>query len=201
MGIEIQFLDWLQTLHSPIVDKMMLGITHLGDAGIFWIVLAVILLLIPKTRKSGLIVAAALCIDVIVCNGILKNLFARTRPFDVNEAVQLLITAPKDFSFPSGHTAASFAAVAALYFAGEKALEGLACACCFDCIFTNVSVCALSDRYFRRSACRAWSRSGRLLSCYHIARTNWKEEEKWLRRTVRVVCITSMMKNMITMYV
>ena len=35
MGIEIQFLDWLQTLHSPIVDKMMLGITHLGDAGIF----------------------------------------------------------------------------------------------------------------------------------------------------------------------
>ena len=54
--------------------------------------------------------AAALCIDVIVCNGILKNLFARTRPFDVNEAVQLLITAPKDFSFPSGHTAASFAA-------------------------------------------------------------------------------------------
>ena len=94
MGIEIQFLDWLQTLHSPIVDKMMLGITHLGDAGIFWIVLAVILLLIPKTRKSGLIVAAALCIDVIVCYGILKNLFARTRPFDVNEAVQLLITAP-----------------------------------------------------------------------------------------------------------
>ena len=66
--------------------------------------------------------AAALCIDVIVCNGILKNLFARTRPFDVNEAVQLLITAPKDFSFPSGHTAASFAAVAALYFAGEKKL-------------------------------------------------------------------------------
>lgn len=122
MGIEIQFLDWLQTLHSPIVDKMMLGIMHLGDAGIFWIVLAVVLLLIPKTRKSGLIVAAALCIDVIVCNGILKNLFARTRPFDVNEAVQLLITAPKDFSFPSGHTAASFAAVAALYFAGKKKL-------------------------------------------------------------------------------
>lgn len=122
MGIEIQFLDWLQTLHSPIVDKIMLGITCLGDAGIFWIVLAVILLLLPKTRKSGLIVAVALCIDVIVCNGILKNLFARTRPFDVNEAVQLLITAPKDFSFPSGHTAASFAAVAALYFAGEKKL-------------------------------------------------------------------------------
>ena len=184
MGIEIQFLDWLQTLHSPIVDKMMLGITHLGDAGIFWIVLAVILLLIPKTRKSGLIVAAALCIDVIVCNGILKNLFARTRPFDVNEAVQLLITAPKDFSFPSGHTAASFAAVAALYFAGKKKLWKVSLVLAVLIAFSRMY---LSDRYFRRSACRAWSRSGRLLSCYHIARTNWKEEEKWLRRTVRVV--------------
>lgn len=122
MGIEIQFLDWLQTLHTPFADKMMLAITHLGDMGIVWILLAVVLCLIPQTRRSGIIVAVALCMDVIVCNGILKNVFARTRPFDVNETVQLLIAAPRDFSFPSGHTGASFAAVAALYFAGEKRL-------------------------------------------------------------------------------
>lgn len=122
MGIEIQILDWIQTLHTPFLDELMLLITHLGDMGIFWILLAGVLLLIPETRKSGVIVAVALCLDVIVCNGILKNVFARTRPFDVNEAVQLLIVAPKDFSFPSGHTGASFAVVAALYFAGEKKL-------------------------------------------------------------------------------
>lgn len=34
--------------------------------------------------------------------------------------VQLLIARPADYSFPSGHTAASFAAVAALYFAGAR---------------------------------------------------------------------------------
>ena len=188
MGIEIQFLDWLQTLHSPIVDKMMLGITHLGDAGIFWIVLAVVLLLIPKTRKSGLIVAAALCIDVIVCNGILKNLFARTRPFDVDGSTAFDYSAERFFVSVRTYGCIFCGGCGAFCFAEEKkALEGLACACCFDCIFTNVSVCALSDRYFRRSACRTWSRSGRLLSCYHIARTNWKEEEKWRRRTVRVV--------------
>ena len=122
MGIEIQILDWIQTLHTQLLDELMLLITHLGDMGIFWILLTIVLLLIPETRKSGVIVAVALCLDVIVCNGILKNVFARTRPFDVNEAVQLLIAAPKDFSFPSGHTGASFAAVAALYFAGEKKL-------------------------------------------------------------------------------
>ena len=131
MGIEIQILDWIQTLHTPLFDEIMLLITHLGDMGIFWILLTIVLLLIPETRKSGVIVAAALCIDIVVCNGILKNVFARTRPFDVNTAVQLLIAAPRDFSFPSGHTGASFAAVSALYFAGEKRLWKAACVLAF----------------------------------------------------------------------
>ena len=63
---------------------------------------------------------AALLADVLLCNVVIKNLVARTRPFDVNTAVQLLVAKPRDYSFPSGHTAASFAAVAALYFAGAR---------------------------------------------------------------------------------
>lgn len=122
MGIEIQFLDWLQQFHSPALDVIMEAITSLGNGGIFWIFVAAVLLIYPKTRKTGLIVAAALIVDVILCNGILKNLVARTRPFDVNPTVELLIAKPKDYSFPSGHTAASFASVAALYLAGERKL-------------------------------------------------------------------------------
>ena len=122
MVFELQFLDWLQTLQTPILNEIMKAVTHLGDAGALWIILAAVLLAFPKTRKSGAIVAAALIVDLVLCNGILKNIFARTRPFDVKEGISLLITAPKDFSFPSGHTAASFTAVAALYFAGEKKL-------------------------------------------------------------------------------
>ena len=53
MGMEIQILDWLQKLHTPVLDKIMCLITRLGDAGILWILLAAVLLLIPKTRKSG----------------------------------------------------------------------------------------------------------------------------------------------------
>ena len=52
--MEIQILDWLQKLHTPVLDKIMCLITRLGDAGILWILLAAVLLLIPKTRKSGL---------------------------------------------------------------------------------------------------------------------------------------------------
>ena len=50
----------------------------------------------------------------MLCNVFIKNLVARTRPFDVNTAVQLLVAKPRDYSFPSGHTSASFAAACAL---------------------------------------------------------------------------------------
>lgn len=120
--MEIKILDWIQGFYTPISDQMMCFITSLGNAGLIWIVLAVVLLLIPKTRKSGLVIMAALIFDIILCNGILKHLFARIRPCDVNTAVQLLVKRPTDYSFPSGHTAASFAAVAALFFVGEKKL-------------------------------------------------------------------------------
>lgn len=122
MGIEIGILDWIQNLRTPVGDLVIPFITRLGDAGMIWIVLTVILLVVPKTRRSGAVLAAALCVDLILCNGILKNLFGRTRPFDVNPSISLLVARPEDFSFPSGHTAASFAAAAALWFAGEKRL-------------------------------------------------------------------------------
>lgn len=120
--MEFKILDMIQEIRTPILDSLMCMITKLGDAGAIWIILAVILLLIPKTRKTGAIVVAALAVDIVLCNGILKPFIGRIRPCDINTSIQLLVARPDDFSFPSGHTAASFAAVAALYFAGEKML-------------------------------------------------------------------------------
>ena len=118
--MELRFLDFLHTIHTPLLDKILAFITSLGNAGIIWIVLAVVLLILPKTRKAGIIVAAALLMDLILCNLILKNLVARVRPYDVNTAIAILIKKPLDFSFPSGHTAASFAAMTALFLAKMK---------------------------------------------------------------------------------
>lgn len=118
--MELQILDWIQTWHTPAGDVIMPVITSLGNAGIIWIILLVVLLI--QRKKSGVILLAALLIEVVLCNGIVKNLVARTRPYDVNTAVKLLAAKPHDYSFPSGHTAASFTSVAALYWAGEKKL-------------------------------------------------------------------------------
>ena len=61
----------------------------------------------------------ALILDLICCNIVLKPLVGRVRPFLVNTAVELLTAPPADASFPSGHTAASFAAVFALRASGS----------------------------------------------------------------------------------
>lgn len=122
MGIELQILDWIQQMRTPVGDVWMPLISRLGNAGMIWILLMCLLLVIPRTRRWGIALAAALCLDVIVCNVLLKPMVCRIRPCDVNQSIQLLIARPTDYSFPSGHTAASFATVSALYFAGAKKL-------------------------------------------------------------------------------
>ena len=119
--MELAILNWIQDfLRADRLDGVMVFVSTLGDAGLSWIALALVLLCFRKTRRAGLTVAAALVLDLVVCNGVLKPLFGRVRPCVVNPAVELLVACPTDASFPSGHTAASFAAVSALRAAGSR---------------------------------------------------------------------------------
>lgn len=120
MTLELNILDWIQTLHTSAGDFFMIFITNLGNKGFIWVVLAIFLLIFPKTRRTGIAVTFALILELILCNGLLKPLVGRTRPFDINTDVALLIHPPADFSFPSGHTASSFAAASALCFAKSR---------------------------------------------------------------------------------
>lgn len=121
MEFEFTILNFIQQhLRSELMDKIMVTITHLGDAGIMWIILTLVLLLIPKTRKVGFVLVLALAFDVILCNFMIKPFIARTRPYDINTAIELLIGRQVDYSFPSGHTAAGITCTVALYFMRQK---------------------------------------------------------------------------------
>lgn len=100
---------------NDFLTPLFRGITALGNAGIFWILLAIVFLLNPKMRRVGVMGLLALLLSVLVNNLLLKNIVARTRPYEVIEGLSYLGKRPSDFSFPSGHTAASFAAAAAFY--------------------------------------------------------------------------------------
>ncbi len=116
----IQNLDWLvlnfinNYFHNPFLDKLMIILTSLGDMGLIWIIIAIGLLHTPKYRKVGFMTICALVLSSILGEGFLKNLIQRPRPFMADPAVQLLISKPLSFSFPSGHTASAFAAAGIL---------------------------------------------------------------------------------------
>lgn len=118
---ELQLLDWIQAnLRCGFLDAVLGALTHLGDGGIFWIILTLLFLILPKTRKAGAAMAISLALESLLCNVLLKPLVARVRPYEINTAVRLLLRAPKDFSFPSGHTGIAFAGAAAMGFARAR---------------------------------------------------------------------------------
>jgi len=118
--MEFDILYWFQSISNHILDSIMIGFTNLGNGGMLWILLAAIFLCTKKYRKCGITMTIALLLSLIICNGIMKNLVARPRPCWVDTSVHLLIKNPTDYSFPSGHTSASFAAAVAIFMYHKK---------------------------------------------------------------------------------
>lgn len=120
-NIELELLQEIQEyLRTPWGDRIFPWITGLGDGGALWILLGLLLLFFRKHRTTGVFVMAALAVEFLLCNVIVKNAVGALRPFQLDPSVNLLIPAPEDYSFPSGHTGASFAAVTALYLGKER---------------------------------------------------------------------------------
>lgn len=101
-------------MHGPIMDKVMILSTYLGNGGIVWIIIALSLLFSKKYRKIGVMAIAALILSTILGEGILKHIVRRIRPSSNIPAFDLLIQRPLSYSFPSGHTTSSFAVAGVL---------------------------------------------------------------------------------------
>ena len=125
-SFDLPILEWIAAnLKCGFLDTVMPLITLLGDAGIFWILCSVAMILIPKYRKTGLAMGVSLLIGLLVCNVTLKPLVGRIRPYDYQwqffqKEITLLVEGLHDFSFPSGHTIASFEAATALLINNKK---------------------------------------------------------------------------------
>lgn len=110
MNWEFDLLYALQEIHTPILDKIMVFLSTLGNAGILWIAAGVFFCIFPKYRKMGFQMIAAMAFTFLVGNLILKNLVARQRPCWLRPEMTLLVASPGDYSFPSGHSMNGFTA-------------------------------------------------------------------------------------------
>jgi len=126
VSFDLPILDWIAAnLWCPVLDFLMPIITVLGDAGIFWIAVAVLFMITKKHRKTGIGMMLALMMGLLICNIWLKPTVGRIRPYDFQEehlgvVVNLLIEKQHDFAFPSGHTIASFEAAVVILLNNKK---------------------------------------------------------------------------------
>lgn len=137
--LDSSILLWFQSLRQDWMTPFWKCITSLGNAGWFWIALALLLLCFGSTRRAGASALLALALGALMTNILIKPAFARIRPYEVIDGLILLVEKQRDFSFPSGHSCASFAAATAL----SKHLPRRA----FICLLSLAALIAVSRLY------------------------------------------------------
>ena len=120
MNAELTFLQFLQSLHSPMLDGSMCFITRLGDSGILWVTLTAVLLVFRKNAAGRMCAGSGaphrrcpLQSSSQAAGGPRPSM---RHPYGGTTAYPV----PGRFLLSFGHTAASFASVTALWMAGKK---------------------------------------------------------------------------------
>lgn len=122
---DVNVLNWIQEhITNPVLDIFFPIVTVFGDKGLFLIAVAVAFLFFKKTRKTGIMMGAALLLGLILGNGIAKNIFLRVRPYELEGALRtaedIIASVPHDSSFPSGHSLACFECATVLLYRDRR---------------------------------------------------------------------------------
>lgn len=121
--IDPNILFWLQNnVVSVTWNPYMIELSKIGNGGMVWIFLSLLALIRRKYRLLGVAILLSLLISLILGEGILKPLIERARPFVAYPGVDVAIVMkqPTGYSFPSGHTFASFAAATTIFCSSRK---------------------------------------------------------------------------------
>lgn len=166
LKLDGDILLWIQdNLRAGWLDPIMKFITYLANGGALWIGICVLLLILKKTRTTGIVCSCSLAVTFLINNIILKNIIARTRPYEVVEGLNRIIGAQSDYSFPSGHSGASFAVAVVMFMEMPKIWRACTYSGNTHCILTVVCWCTLSIRRYRRRS------NGNDICCYHSGNT------------------------------
>ena len=105
-------------LHNNVLDFLMPIFSKLNNGGFIWLLISFLLICNKKYRTIGFLTLIAVVMDFLIGEFTLKNIVQRARPFVSHNTIKLIISAPKGYSFPSGHSGSSFAAatILSIYF-------------------------------------------------------------------------------------
>ena len=124
-NMDHQILLWIaDTLRGVWMTRIQYILSTINNHGEIWLLIALILLVRPKTRRCGMAMLLALLMGLLAGNLILKPWVARPRPFLTYTDIAALLH-PGGFSFPSGHTVSSFCAATTCF--GYFRRAGIGC--------------------------------------------------------------------------
>ena len=75
--IEFDILFYLQSLHNPILDKIMVNITSLGNLGAIWFIISIVLMIIKRYRRYGVLLFVTLALTGCLGSFVIKPLVTR----------------------------------------------------------------------------------------------------------------------------
>ena len=114
--MELQILDFIQTTFAnPFFDWLMPFLSAIGEGGLVWIGIALVMLCFKKYRPYGIMALIAMAFGFLVGEVCIKNIVCRVRPCYENPDVVMLVLKPESYSFPSGHSCSSFAAACMIF--------------------------------------------------------------------------------------
>jgi len=119
--VDTAILIWIQTfLSHPILIQLFYVITRLGDGGIVWLGFAAYFGFIKKKSKKAIMIVLALLVSSFFVDLVMKNIFMRPRPFESYSIFIPRMVRPSSYSFPSGHSATSFACAKMIDYLNHK---------------------------------------------------------------------------------
>lgn len=123
--LDLTVLRFVQAhCHNALTDSVFPVITYLGEAGLIWIALALLMLALGRKRgwtATGWLVLISMLLGLLIGEVGIKNLVCRPRPFmEFAPGPELLIPPPSGWSFPSGHSCSSFAAATTIFMKDKR---------------------------------------------------------------------------------
>ncbi len=109
--------------HNPVTDAVFPAVTYLGESGIFWILLSLLIIAMGRKngwRTTGCLMLAAMLLGLLLGEIALKNIICRPRPSQEMPERSRLIPPPSGDACPAGQSSASFAAATIIFLKDKR---------------------------------------------------------------------------------
>ncbi len=119
--MDLAILNFIQEyIRNPFLDFLMPIFSLIGEGGVVWIVISLVMICTKKYRKFGIMAIVAMLLGLLIGELALKNIICRERPCVAYPIENMIVDIPHSYSFPSGHTCSSVAAATIMFIANKK---------------------------------------------------------------------------------